>query len=95
MRQKEKYIFQIAFDKIYFTCYYTNMSKDNLEWLRNGEELSTPQVLNTIIVLSIPAILSQITNVAMQYCDASTGLADVAEKATIRHTPVTLPRHQN
>ena len=47
------------------------MAKDNLEWLRNGEKLKASQELKTIISLSIPAILSQITTVAMEYCDAS------------------------
>ncbi len=47
------------------------MEKDELEWLRNGEKLSTTGELKTIINLSIPAILSQITTVAMEYCDAS------------------------
>ena len=47
------------------------MAKDNLEWLRNGEKLKASQELKTIILLSIPAILSQITTVAMEYCDAS------------------------
>lgn len=47
------------------------MTKDNLEWLRNGEKLTLSQELKTIVLLSIPAILSQITTVAMEYCDAS------------------------
>ena len=39
--------------------------------LRNGAALTTPQQLMLIVRLSIPAILAQISSIAMQYIDAS------------------------
>ena len=47
------------------------MSKDYLMMMRDGKELSTSQQLSMIFRLSIPAILAQISNVIMQYIDAS------------------------
>lgn len=45
--------------------------KSDLDRLKNGEALSLPQQLRMIIQLSVPAILSQIASIVMQYIDAS------------------------
>ncbi len=47
------------------------MAQDHLQWLRDGKKLSTQEELKCIIRLSIPAILAQISTVAMEYIDAS------------------------
>lgn len=45
--------------------------KTYLERMRDGEELSVAQQIAMIFELSIPAILAQISNLIMQYIDAS------------------------
>ncbi|MDO4523417.1 MAG: MATE family efflux transporter [Eubacteriales bacterium] len=47
------------------------MAKDQLAWLREGKVLSGREQLFCILRLSIPAILAQISTVAMEYIDAS------------------------
>lgn len=47
-------------------------SKDNLlRMVRDGEKLTTAQQICLVVALSIPAILSQISTIVMQYIDAS------------------------
>lgn len=58
--------------------------KNFLGQLRNGENLSTGQLLIMIIQLSIPAIMAQISSIIMQYIDASmVGHLGSAESASI------------
>ena len=47
------------------------MQNDTLSRLRNGEALNLSQQIKMILLLAIPAILSQISSTAMQYIDAS------------------------
>lgn len=47
------------------------MSNRYLEKLRNGDFLSTSDQIKMIVLLSLPAILSQISSTLMQYIDAS------------------------
>ncbi len=47
------------------------MAKDHLAWLREGRQYTTREQLLCIVQLSIPAILAQISTVAMEYIDAS------------------------
>ncbi len=47
------------------------MATDQLAWLRNGEVRSGREQLKCIVNLSIPAILAQVSTVAMEYIDAS------------------------
>lgn len=47
------------------------MQNDTLSRLRNGETLNLSQQIKMILLLAIPAILSQISSTAMQYIDAS------------------------
>ena len=47
------------------------MNNQYLVKLRNGEILSTSQQIKMILLLSLPAILSQISSTVMQYIDAS------------------------
>lgn len=44
---------------------------DRLEQLRNGQQLSTRELLLMALQLSIPAILAQISSIIMEYIDAS------------------------
>lgn len=47
------------------------MKKDLLKQLRNGEKLELKDQISLIFILSIPAILAQISSIIMQYIDAS------------------------
>lgn len=47
------------------------MNNQYLLKLRNGEKLSTSQQVKMILLLSLPAILSQVSSTVMQYIDAS------------------------
>ena len=47
------------------------MKQDYLASLRNGDPLTTRQLIWMIISLSVPAILAQISSIIMQYIDAS------------------------
>ncbi|WP_297238983.1 MATE family efflux transporter [uncultured Faecalicoccus sp.] len=47
------------------------MQNDTLSRLRNGEALNLSEQIKMILLLAIPAILSQISSTAMQYIDAS------------------------
>ena len=47
------------------------MKKDYFEQIRNNSKISLREQINTIIMLSIPAIFSQITTVIMEYVDQS------------------------
>lgn len=47
------------------------MNNQYLLKLRNGEKLSTYQQVKMILLLSLPAILSQVSSTVMQYIDAS------------------------
>ena len=49
----------------------TNTTEHLLSLLRAGQELSLSQQVKLVILLSIPAILAQISHVAMEYIDAS------------------------
>lgn len=60
------------------------MKKDLLKELRNGQELSIPQLLQLTMKLSIPAIMAQISSIIMQYIDASmVGHLGAGESASI------------
>lgn len=45
--------------------------EDLLAYIRNGQELALQQKLLLVVRLSTPAILAQLTSIAMQYIDAS------------------------
>ena len=47
------------------------MKKDYFEQIRNNSKITLREQINTIVMLSIPAILSQITTVIMEYVDQS------------------------
>lgn len=47
------------------------VKKDLLAALRNGEELTLRQQTTMALQLSIPAILAQLSSIAMQYIDSS------------------------
>lgn len=47
------------------------MKKDYFEQIRNGSEIPLKEQLRIIVMLSIPAIFSQITTVIMEYVDQS------------------------
>ena len=47
------------------------MNNQYLLKLRNGEKISTSQQVKKIMLLSLPAILSQVSSTVMQYIDAS------------------------
>ena len=47
------------------------MKKDLLAALRHGEELTLRQQTTMALQLSIPAILAQLSSIAMQYIDSS------------------------
>lgn len=48
-----------------------NMNKTNLDKVLNGPDISNVQKVRLILGLSLPAILAQLTTIAMQYIDAA------------------------
>ena len=49
-----------------------SMKKDDLLTLiRTGKEMTTSQQLHLVALLSMPAIMAQISSIIMQYIDAS------------------------
>lgn len=51
---------------------HTRLSKDELLYmLRHGSIMSLSQKVHLVLALSLPAILAQLTNIIMQYIDAS------------------------
>ena len=50
---------------------YDSMNEHLLDKMRAGQTLSLPEQIQMVVLLSIPAILAQISNIIMQYIDAS------------------------
>ncbi len=60
------------------------MKENYLLKLRNGEELTLRQQIMMVVQLSVPAIMAQISSIAMQYIDASmVGRLGAVESASI------------
>lgn len=45
--------------------------KSDIRFIREGKELSWKQRLRLTVSLSLPAMLAQLSSIAMQYIDAS------------------------
>ena len=58
-----------------------------LSLIRNGEKMTLGQQLRLTAYLSVPAIMAQVSSIAMQYIDASM----VGSLGAVSYTHLTLP----